>query len=520
MRWLPHLSFSVLLVACGQAATQPPAAPPPAATSSTATADQAEPTSSEPSLAPPPPAKCQELVGHNNTKPACGAEPTATREALAAALETTESIARDAALARLEACPDLAPGVVRGLRAELAPAACGDALVGELAKAEADELAPSMRDALLGLALAAKLNRLVRTPPQLTPPFDKARFDEFMKSELAQWILEQAHAIQQLAEAGAKLEGYGKGVVAIEAGMADMRFVEVIRGIPLPEPIANDPELKDVYFGSLDQALEPRKQRGRDAALVGLKLLAEVGVLEDQRLDRARALLSKLYNGRRIDALDGLMLPESAPPAPSGLAQRLAATLPAFYSGIVLREEDPGDPGLLQALLQRGLPAVHRAKLDAESLSPQARLLVASALFRSGQLYWRAADFEQVAAFLADPIPGSEAETAKLLGTAAEALQTGPGDAAQMMAKGPAAQGKRDVSKLDRLALLGGPHAGAAAFDAAFILQLAPPEKDAKAFWRDLQQRYQRAALRLDGAQKQQALDAARAAGDTLKAIP
>jgi hypothetical protein len=518
MRWLPYVSFSILLVACGQAATPTPAAPPPAASPTTAPGP-ASPASSEPSLAPPPPAECQALVAHGNANPACGAEPSATREALAAALESTDSVARDAALAALEACPELAPGVVRGLRAEFAPVACGDAVVGELPTSEADELAPPIRDALLGLALAAKLNRLVRNPPQLSPPFDKARFDEFMKGELAQWILNQAHAIQELAEAGAKLEGYGKGVVAVEAGMADMRFVEVVRTIPVPESIASDPELRDVYYGSLDQALEPRKQRGRDAALVGLKLLAEEGVLEDQRLDRSRALLSKLYNGRRIDALDALILPESAPPAPSNVTQRLAAALPTFYASVVLREEDPGDPGLLQALLQQGLPATHRAKLDAENLSPQARLLVAGALFHSGQLYWRAADFKQVGAFLASPIPGKEADAAKLLGAVAEALQGGPADAAQMMAKGPAAAGTQDVSKLDRLALLGGPQAGAAAFDAALILQLAPPEQDAKAFWRDLQQRYQRAAMRLAGAQKQQALDAASAASETLKAI-
>ena len=518
MRWLPHVSFSILLVACGPAATPAPAAPPPTAPPRVE-ADQGT-TAPEPSLAPPPPAECEQLVAHGTPEPGCGADPIATREALAAALEMTDSIARDAALTRLEVCPDFAPGVVRGVRVELAPVACGDALVGDVPTVEADELAPPIRDALRGLAVAAKLNRLVRNPPQLSPPFDKARFDEFMKGDLAQWIVEQAHAIQQLAEAGAALDGYGKGVVAIEAGMADMRFVEVVRGVPLPEPIASDPELKDVYYGSLDQALEPRKQRGRDAALVGLKLLAEVGVLEDQRIDRARALLSKLYNGRRIDALDALMLPDPVTSSPVGLTERLATALPTFYAGIVLREEDPGDPALLGALLQQGLPGVYRGKLDAENLSPEARLLVAEALFESGQLYWRAADFEQAAAFLAEPIPGSNAEAAKLLAALADALRSGPADAAQMMAKGPAAAGMRDVSKLDRLALLGGPYAGAAAFDAAFILELAPPVNDAKGFWKDLQRRYERAAVRLAGARRQQALDAASAAGETLKAIP
>ncbi len=517
MRAIALWSFSLFLVACGQAATPAPTAPSPAP--ATEPTPVVPPPAEEPSLAPPPPAECQQLVAHHGAKPNCGTDATATREALAAALETLDPSARDAALASLEACPELAPGLVRGLRAEFAPVACGDAIVGELPSHDADELAPQTRDTLQGLALAAQLNRLVRNPPQLTPPFDKERFDAFMKGELAQWIVDQAHAIQTLAEQGAALEGYAKGIVAIEAGLADMRFVEVMRAVPLPDALASDEELRDVYYGSLDQALEPRKQRGRDAALVGLKLLAEVGVLEDQRLDRARALLSKLYNGRRIDALDGLMLPEFKPVEPEGLSARLAATLPTFYAGVVLREQDPGEPPFLAALLRRGLPGVHRAKLDAESLSPESRLLVARALFRSGQLYWRAADFAAAGHFLSGEAPRADAQATKLLAATAAALQSGPTDATHMMAKGPAGAAPRDISQLERLSVSGGPLAGAAAFDAAFILQLAPPAPATKSFWQDLQRRYQRAAQRLEGTRQQQALDAARAAGETAEAI-
>jgi len=173
----------------------------------------------------------------------------------------------------------------------------------------------------------------------------------------------------------------------------------------------------------------------------------------------------------------------------------------------------------LQALLQRGLPRVDRDKLDPESLSPPARLLVARALFRSGQLYWRAEDFARVSTFLGEPVPGDEGETAKLLAAVAAALSSGPADAAQMMAKGPAPDGAIDVSGLDQLALSGGRLAGAAAFDAAFLLQLAPPKTNARAFWKDLEQRYRRAARQLDGASKGLALDAASAASETLKAI-
>jgi hypothetical protein len=89
-----------------------------------------------------------------------------------------------------------------------------------------------------------------------------------------------------------------------------------------------------------------------------------------------------------------------------------------------------------------------------------------------------------------------------------------------MMASGPGSKEPVDVSKLDGLALRGGPLAGAAQFDAAYILQLAPPAERPKPFWTDLERRYRRAAQRLDGADKQRAIDAAAAAQATLKAIP
>jgi hypothetical protein len=60
-------------------------------------------------------------------------------------------------------------------------------------------------------------------------------------------------------------------------------------------------------------ALEPRKARGRDAALAGLAAFADLGVIESPRIDRARQILSQSYAGHRIDALDGLRFPERTP---------------------------------------------------------------------------------------------------------------------------------------------------------------------------------------------------------------
>jgi hypothetical protein len=423
---------------------------------------------------------------------------------------------RDTALAELEGCTDFDLGLVVALRAELAPPECGDYVVADYPKTR--QLTPPVRDTLVGLSLGAKLSRLVRVPPELAPPHTKPRVQAFIRGAMADWVTAQAGAIGDLARRGSRLVGYGKGIVAVEAGMADMRFVEVFRHVPLPDELGNDAELRDAYYSSLDQGLEPRKDRGRDAALVGLKLLGEIGVLRDSRVDQARALLSRLYNGRRIDALDGLLLPELSRPRPKTLEQRLATNLPTFYADSVLRAADPSDVALLGALFTRGLPSSVRGRLDQAELRPEVRLIYARGLFELGRTYWRAADFGRArAAALGRGNPGSEA---RLLGALGLALEQGPKDAARMMLGGPMPQGIGNVSELDSLGRTRGEIAGMAAYDAAFIRELVPPAQKNPGFFRDLAVRYGRAATLLTApAQQKLARDRAQAASATAHAI-
>lgn len=437
------------------------------------------------------------------------------------ALNQEASAARDAALARVEECLDIAPGYLRLLRAEIAPVDCADLLV-EDTLARSEGLPRELRDALVGLGLAARLARLVRTPPRLEPPFDKQRFMGFLHETLAAWIAEQAVAIQRTAEEGARLEGYGRGVVAIEAGLADLRFVEVVRQVPLPEDLARDTEWADVYYGALDQALEPRKHRGRDAALVGLRAMSEVGILRDQRITRARTLLSQLYNGRRVDALDGLLLPPLPPLSQSTPEERLAARLPTFVAGGLLGGQDPRDPALLRALSEQGLPRSLFPKLEpagaSTGLGAEAARAYARILFASGQLYWRAMDFAKAGeVLLAAPQTAPEG---RLMLALIEVLGRGPRDAAEMMARGPMPHGSADVSALDRIAAGTEPTAGMAAFDAALILGLAPPEHADPQFWRGLEARFRRAAHLLQEPKQQAlALDRAEAAAETANLV-
>ncbi len=154
--------------------------------------------------------------------------------------------------------------------------------------------------------------RLARTSanaPQLKAGADKAAVVAFVNGPIKTWMIEQAAAIDTLSIAGAQLAPAGRAIAAVEGGMADLRLVDTMRSVPIPAEWAKDKELNDAYYGALDQAMEPRKQRGRDAALVGLSDYADLGVTKEPRVDRARALLSKLYGGRRINALDQVIAP-------------------------------------------------------------------------------------------------------------------------------------------------------------------------------------------------------------------
>jgi hypothetical protein len=506
----------VLLAACACArpAAERVASP---ETSATPPAEQTAPQQApgepkvEPASVPAPPPECAAYAERKPPASTCPSDDAAALKALDAAL-AVDGAPRDEKLAALELCDAFAPGLVGALRADLAPRACADAVAEAVILRSGQRATPEVRSALAGLALGAKLSRLVGEAPRLAPPFDKLAFQQFMKATLQPWMAGQAQAVYLLALQGAKLSGYGKAVAAVESGLADMRFVEVVRDVPLPEDMAKDKDVRDVYYGSLDEALEPRKARGRDAALAGLRLFAEEGVLVDARVAMARKLLSTLYAGRRIDALDGLLLPALPPFAPANENERIASRLPTFYAGFVLQRADPTNPKLLRALLERGIPRPMRAHLDSGKLAAPARSLYARALVELGKLYWRSHDFER--AQVVEP-------EAELVAALAAALQGGPKDAAEMMLRGPfLPRGVGDVKRLDDLAARRGALAGLAAYDAAHVLALVPPaEKDPK-FFDELARRF-RAAEKLLKDPKQRALarERADAAEQTAKAI-
>jgi len=437
-----------------------------------------------------------ELTRHPVTGCATTGGPEGVRRALALALEQTTAVPRDAALACLEAEPAFPPGLVRALRAELGPEACADALVTPLVESPPKGMSRDVESLLLGLVVSGRLTRLLADPPRPPAPVTRESFREFFANVLTPWVLAQAAAIEKLSLTGARLSGYGRGVAAIAAGNADLRFVEMVRDVPLPDEMKADKAVESAYYGALDEALEPRKIRGRDAALVGLRAFADLGALHDPRVERARALLTKLWSGSRVDALDRLLLPALPALDTQQPVFSIAARLPTFHAGELLAQEDATDPKLCRALLERGIPAKLRAKLAGPGVSSAVRVLHARALIESGRRFFRGPDFRDAQALLAKE---KLDDGGRLLAALAQALANGPEDAAELMLKGPFVKGTGDVSALDAEAARGGRSAGYAAFDAAFILSLAPKPEDAK-FWDDLAARYTQAAKLLSKA--------------------
>ncbi|HEY4158811.1 MAG TPA: hypothetical protein VGM29_11965, partial [Polyangiaceae bacterium] len=430
--------ISLVVAGCAPHAATPPQSPARAASEPPPAPQwkQVEPSKQkvalvpEPAGVPAPDDACRAFASHPSA--ACAAVSSA-RDALAAALGVSDANVRDEQLSCLESASEFAPGLIRALRAELAPVACADAIALPYLDPRRPELGRRMEDVLIALAASGKLARLVERAPELDAPFDKAHFNDFFARTLKPWIVTQAAAIHDLSAIGPSLTPYAKGVIAIEAGLADMRFVSVVRRVALPKEMSDDAEVRDAYYAALDEALEPRKARGRDAALVGLRELAKEGLLVDPRVERARSLLSEIYSGRRIDALDRLLLPTLAPASDASTDQKLAQRLPTFYAGFVLADA-PVDATLLRALLERGLPQPIAQKLAPAQLDDAAKDVLVRALIDRGRRYLRAEDFANAARLSASEKPSPERALYHAL---AATLQNGPRDASDLLLRGP-----------------------------------------------------------------------------------
>jgi hypothetical protein len=437
---------------------------------------------------PAPPPSCAAYANRAPSK-----EPGTAVEAFA----EKDPAKRDARFVAEAKNPKTNAALSRALRADLAPVECADAIVDPLLAAPPSAESATNVRLLVGFSLAGKLARTASSPPAMGALRDKEKVKAFIGGPLKTWLVEQSTAIEVLSSGAAGLSGYARGVAAIEAGIAELRLVDKMRSAPVPATW--DAELKAIYEASLDEALEPRKKRGRDAALVGMSDFARVGLLRDSRLDRARALLSKLYGGRRIDALDALVVPAPPPIPPATTAADAAmGNVPTFWL-----ENADLNHAAHPAFLRRGVTKGLRDRMRKEGGDAPAELRsdYARARFDMGCVYWRRVDFVEAAY----AVKASTKPEDRLVLALSLALAQGPNGAAEMMrAPTPAALDLRHTEALDALVGEGGPLAGLAAYDAAHLRALSPPEgADAVPYLKDVAARFRKAeALLGDPVQK------------------
>lgn len=502
-------AFVILSTACGGAAVQEPAVPRPGSAPAGSTATPAP----QPAK-PADPFAVPESPRDEPTEPASSA-PVSLDAWQKAKKAKGVGPSPSSCLAHAKKV-EKGSAVERAQRADLSPVECGDAIVDPLletldAAAGASKDAPDNVRLAIGFSLAGKLARTALAPPSMGEAVsrnDKEKVKAFITGPLKTWAVAQSAAIELLSSGAAGLTGYARGIAAIEAGIAELRLVDKIRSAPVPA--SWDAELKAIYEAALDEALEPRKKRGRDAALVGLSDLAKAGILRDPRIDRARVLLTKLYGGRRVDALDGLLLPAPAPVlAAQTPEEKTIATTPTFW--LDARDFAVGkDP----RVLSRGVTAPvrdHFRQAAADS-ADEARSPYARARLDMGRVYWRRVDFVEAAHAAA----ASTKPEDRLVLAVSLALAHGPNGAAEMMrAATPSALDLKHTEALDALAApsgIGGALAGMAAYDAAHLRALSPPDgDDAAPYWADVSARFRKAETLLgDPAHKKSA--AARAA--------
>jgi len=510
-----------LALACSKGA--PPAhapeiapAPPESSASEAATTAPSPLTLPAPTDGEPEPlASCPKAAALPVERHACPAHLADLARALGAQPE-----AADTALAELEVCSEFRPGIVRALRAGRW-LACADQLVDGAVGPHAPEaeLDVGTRELLVATGLAGRLSRLVQTPPEARAHASKAELEHYLSEHLFPWATRQAKAIGEMSRRGASLRGYARGIVAIQAALADLRFVEMARGLPLPVEM-EAPDIQAEYYGALDQALEPRKDRARDAALVALGEFSALGILKSAALSDARQLISRVFAGNRIVALDALLVPPPAECTATTPEEAIAAAVESPFATELLGTT-PLTPALSTCLLTRGLSVDLLRQLEGDA-SPGGRSSLARAQFDLGRTYMKASAFQRAADLYRQNAAGAQGVAApgdELLGALATVLSAAPESAVDLFRLGPRLpSGLGETGPLDGLAGSTRRYAGAAAFDAAYLRELTAPDGSASHF-SDVARRYDTAQRKLTGQERALAADRARAARATAKAL-
>lgn len=446
-----------------------------------------------PRAVPAPPTSCRAIVlrsGGNAPPCATGGD---FRVALDAALSLGDTDLRDGALLALEACSSAPSGLVRALRIDLAPIACGDVLAESSLTDRRNPVSGVVRHVLVGQAIAARQARLRGGPPALEAPFTQRRLDAHLTGPVRAWYRARSAAVQELTAAARTLVGYGRAIAMLESGRAELR-IDADGRMPAGD-VGRDDDLRNAYVNELAVVLAPNRERGLDASLEGLAAYATLGAIDDPRMWRGRKTLLKAHEPR-LESLAWLILPPLGPVDATRVDTRLAARLPSFYTAMLLPAELASDPTVLRAMIERGFPTPARGALRAAPMSQEIARLVAHARLRLGTIYWRAVDFDQAVA----ATENDQTDDAQLLRALALSLRGGASSAMDTVLRNQqAAPGFGHIAPLLALAHRDAPVFTLAAYDAVLVEEAALPTDPPS--WKELvsiQARYSAAAEKVE----------------------
>lgn len=291
----------------------------------------------------------------------CGTRELAI-EALSRALTHDDPVARDAALFALESCASFPAGLVRALRAD-SFRACADQLVTPFFSAFKQPVAADVADALIGLQLAARLERVAQPPPAYGGNGSVQAIAAYIERVVRPWLEARFDALATLERATAQLApgGYGDTIVSVALSLAAGQSYVQVRGVALPNSVKTDYQSRQRFYGSLDAELGELKAK-RDALLLrAAERLSLQGIHRGSDADRWYSF----FKGQSLP----LRLEAPPPVVASSASERLVARVPAFYAERLLGERLLDDPRLFRLLAESGIPPESRRALEQRTLS-------------------------------------------------------------------------------------------------------------------------------------------------------
>jgi hypothetical protein len=350
----------------------------------------------------PPPVTCAAFAKRAPAKPT---QRCATREeglaALDAALAPETATARDARLVALESCPAFPAGVIRGIRAELAPE-CADVIV---AKGLPKAMRTSVQHALVGAAIAARATRMKPAPAYVGPGTPES-ITGYLQTRVQAWDSEAVAALKELDATASTLTGYGHALARAAVAQGYGLHADSFRRVSYPRAwdTKENADRKPAFFTAVEAAYQPARRVTFPLAASALSAMGDTGAATHWLTDALGTWLRKNDKHRFLD----LAVANLPPPTPAGAPGRLAAKLPTFYAGILL-EPDAASPDVLGQWAAHGVPPAVRAQLSINlaTLTPEGRAAYADAQLKMVVAFGRSIDHDElahaVAATAADP---------------------------------------------------------------------------------------------------------------------